>query len=86
MESWKEIGIGGVFAIMVIREVFGFLRSYKKNGSANESGMKPVDFWRLEFRSAIDERMGAHLTAQTQTLTDIRDGINKLVTLSEQRR
>ena len=85
MPEWQQLGIGGVFAIMVIREVLGFL---KKRGTMTngEAGGKSVDFWRLEFRSAIDERMGSHLAAQTQTLTDIRDGINKLVVLNENRR
>ena len=32
-ETITQIGVGGIFALMVIREVFGFIKSKKTNGA-----------------------------------------------------
>ena len=50
MESWlTELGVGGILAIIILREVFNFLKSNKnnKNDKTNCSG----DISREEFES-----------------------------------
>lgn len=78
-----------LFAYLVIKEVIGLVKPYlaRKNGHTNgNSGEKSVDYWRMEFRQAIEEKVGDELHEQAEVLGEIRDGINKLVTIAESRR
>lgn len=72
-----QLGAGGLFALLVLREVFAFLRDRSRNGSA---GSKPVDFWRLEFRAAINEGLASTLKplieTEIQLLREIRDSVS----------
>lgn len=72
-----QLGAGGLLALLILREVFSFLRDRGRNGA---SGAKPVDFWRLEFRSAINEGMTSTLKplieTQVQLLREIRDAVS----------
>jgi hypothetical protein len=71
-----QMGAGGLFAVLVLREVFGFLRARNQNGA----GSKPVDFWRLELRAAVNEGMAVTLKplieTQIQLLREIRDSVS----------
>ena len=40
MEELTQIGIGGIFAIMILKEVFSFLRN--RNGKNNKNGYNPL--------------------------------------------
>jgi transposase-like protein len=90
-----QIGVGGIFAILVIREVLGFLktRNGKKNGVAM-SGALPKEYWQNTFREIVNEGLKEILAPliqqHTQVLTDIRSQINSvalqlgsLVTMAE---
>jgi hypothetical protein len=71
-----QIGAGGLLALLVLREVFGFLREKNR---ATAAGDKSVDFWRMEMRSAFAECFAAtlkpFLEAQNQLLREIRDSV-----------
>lgn len=71
-----QIGAGGLLALLVLREVFGFLREKSR---AIAAGDKTVDFWRMEMRSAVAEcfsvTLRPFLEAQTQLLREIRDSV-----------
>lgn len=42
MDSWLvQIGVGGVFAIVVLREVFNFLKSYKNHRDCKKQENNP---------------------------------------------
>ncbi len=86
-----QLGTGGLFALLVVREVLSFLR--EKGRVLNGSGGKPVDFWRLELRTAVNEGLATTLKplieTQVQLLREIRDsvttsnqGISELVVTS----
>lgn len=51
--EWEKIGIGGIFALLVIREVLNFLKIQKGNGS----GDKAVEFWQMEIRRIVREEI-----------------------------
>lgn len=84
------LGVYGLFAYLVIKEAFALVKPFmaKKNGNGTNgnAGDKSVDYWRMEFRAAIDDRVGKELHEQADVLGEIRDGINKLVTIAENRR
>lgn len=93
-----QIGVGGIFALFILREVFTFIKSQRTNGNGNgqAAGTQSAAFWQLEIRKAVDESVGStmvpHLQAQTKVLEDIRDtmgemekGINELVTRDRDR-
>ena len=56
MEEYiKEVGIGGVFALMILREVFNFIKE-KKNGSVSQVGHddnKHVNYEEFEKHKAV---------------------------------
>jgi hypothetical protein len=96
-----QVGVGGIFAIFILREVFTFINKRGNgngngNGSKTDSGGQSVAFWQLEIRNAVNEsvtqQIVPHLQAQTRVLEEIRDtmgemekGINELVTRDRDR-
>ncbi len=90
-----QLGVGGIFCILTLREVFSYLR-YRGRGNG-AAGDKPTEYWRIEMRQAITETFTAQmlpvLNNQSAILRDIRDaqqkaneGIAELVTLTRERR
>jgi hypothetical protein len=93
-----QIGVGGMFALLLLRETFAFINK-RGNGNGNgktDSGAQSVAFWQLEIRNAVNESVSQqivpHLQAQTRVLEEIRDtmgemekGINELVTRDRDR-
>lgn len=71
-----QVGAGGLLALLILREVFGFLRA--RNGGAS-AGSKTVDFWRLEMRAAVNEGLTTTLKplfeTQIELLREIRDSV-----------
>lgn len=71
-----QIGAGGLLALLVLREVFSFMRERTR---AIAAGDKSVDFWRMEMRTAFAEGFSVtlkpFLEAQTQLLREIRDSV-----------
>jgi hypothetical protein len=71
-DNLTQIGIGGIFALMVIREVLGFLK--KKNpasGDNGHSGTMPVSFWREQFRQIISEVINNEFKTRDETIRRI---------------
>jgi len=70
-----QIGAGGALAVLILREVFAFLRERTRNGA----GSKSVDFWRMELRAAVNEGLTTTLKplieTQIQLLREIRDSV-----------
>jgi hypothetical protein len=90
-----QIGVGGIFCILTLREVFGYLRYRSRHNGA--AGDKSTEYWRIEMRQAMAETFTAQmlpvLSNQNGILRDIRDaqekaneGIAELVTLTRDRR
>lgn len=74
-ETLTQIGVGGVFALLVIREVLSFLKS-RKNGSTKLAGELTSDYWQAEQRKATSEIIIAIvvpiLSNQTAILNELR--------------
>jgi hypothetical protein len=70
-----QIGAGGALTMLILREVFAFLREKTRNGA----GSKSVDFWRMELRAAVNEGLTTTLKplieTQIQLLREIRDSV-----------
>lgn len=92
MPEWQNVGIGGLLALLILREVFGFLKS--KRNSKPTAGEQSVEFWREQFRDlmlqvveqtirrAMDQQIV--LTAEIRDLQKVTsDGIIKLITIYE---
>jgi hypothetical protein len=84
-----QVGVGGLFAILVLREVramVGEFRIGRRNGngpgSRGSSGEKSPEFWQSEMRKAAVEAFAMTatpaLTQQTELLREIRDGQRRL--------
>lgn len=78
-----EIGVGGIFALMVIRETLNFIKA-RRNGKNNNDSMQ-------ELMVAADKALREHedlrsrykllqdaLEKQTTILGDVRDGIHNI--------
>ncbi len=77
-EQWTQVSVGGILAILVLREVFGFLRTRNGARSANSSsGNRPVEYWQVDMRKALAEAFQTSilpaLSNQTDLLREIRD-------------
>lgn len=51
--DWSAVTSGGVLALLVLREVFAFLKVRKANGS----GERPVEYWTQEIRKIVREEL-----------------------------
>ena len=78
MDSLTQIGIGGIFAILLLREVLGFLTTWRKrngNGKHQSAGDKPVELWQLEqrtnFSASLRESVVPILERQTKALENL---------------
>ena len=81
-EALTQVGVGGIFAVILIREVLGFLAK-RKNSQTVLAGEMPPEYWQAEQRKAITEVMvttivpllANHQTIlfnQTQILNEMR--------------
>jgi len=81
-----QLGVGGLFAILALREVRGLLgelSGWRKNANGpNASGAKSPEFWQAEMRKAAVEAFAMTATPaleqQTELLREIRDGQRRL--------
>jgi len=48
-DMWTQLGIGGIFTMLILREVFGFLKS--RNNGNNKESVLPVVVTREEFEA-----------------------------------
>jgi hypothetical protein len=93
--EWKDVGIGGLLALLVLREVFSFLKS-RKNGKPT-AGEQSIEFWREQIRDLIIQILAQTITRaldqQIMVTAEIRDlqkstneGIIKLIAIYEVRK
>ncbi|HWY21971.1 MAG TPA: hypothetical protein VNX26_12175 [Candidatus Acidoferrum sp.] len=93
MPEWKDVGIGGLLALLVLREVFNFLKS-RKSEKPTAAGEQSVEFWREQMRDLILQILAQTITRtldqQIMVSSEIRDlqkgtneGIIKLITIYE---
>lgn len=67
-----QLGVGGIFAVMLIREVLNYLT--KRNGHRTEgitSGEKSVEFWHQEIEGIVREVFISQLLPELQRQTDL---------------
>ena len=85
MEPLMQVGVGGIFAILLLREVFGFLKHRKNNGAAGE---RSVEFWQQQQQVIIAENLKLSvipiLDKQTAILDELRLGQTRLIFFIEQ--
>lgn len=79
-----QVGVGGIFTVLVLREVFTFLKTRKANGA---SGDQSVEFWQQQQQLIIAENLKMSvipiLDKQTAILDEIRLGQARVVLLIE---
>jgi len=55
----QSLGVGGIIAFLLVREVLGFLKAKKSNG---HSGDRSVEFWESTIRRLMNEALAQNLT------------------------
>lgn len=85
-----QIGIGGIFAVLILQLVFNYLKSRNGNLRDNPAGSKSVEFWQIEQRRAIKESLDIFLISQIKVLERIEHSVgticDRLNTLEERLR
>lgn len=71
MAELSQLGVGGILAFLIIREVLAFLKAKKTNGSA---GDKAPEFWMNEFRNIVKSEVGDAERRLSRQLDDLRPG------------
>ena len=71
-----EIGIGGIFAILVIRIVLDFLGKSKRNGS---SGALDPAYWKQEFRTAVHDEVAPLAERTREEMREIKSMLGKIL-------
>lgn len=73
-----QLGVGGIVALLVIREVLGFLNKRKENGQKKErvAGEMSPEFWQADYRKAVTEVVASIvvpiLASQTSILSEMQ--------------
>lgn len=77
-----QLGVGGIFALLIIKEVFNFLAKRKTNGNA--SGERPVEYWAVAIRSFVaqelSEKVVPDLIENRRIMQQIHDDLIRLST------
>lgn len=85
----NQIGVPGIVAILLLREVFGFLKS-RQNGKNGPAGEKSIEYWQQQFQGIMSEALKASvipiLASQTAILSELRIQQQRLVELLLERR
>jgi hypothetical protein len=53
LSIWHIAG-GGALAVIVIREVFGFVKAMR-NGNGKAAGSQSVEFWKMAIGNSVEE-------------------------------
>ena len=69
-----QLGVGGIFAILVIRIVLDFLGKSKRNGKSGE--LDPA-YWKQEFRAAVRDEVREDMREIKSMLGKILDRLPK---------
>jgi hypothetical protein len=87
MHPYTDLGMGGLLAILIIREVFGFLKSQvaKKNGAAPPPCPlnATIELWELKLSkgvvSGMKESLEPHFQRQSEILTQLSSNQGKII-------
>jgi hypothetical protein len=69
-ELLKEVGVGGALAVLVLAQVFNFLKA-KKNGANMCPLRAEVQIWENHLAKAISESLSPLIDNQTKTLVPL---------------
>ena len=75
-DNLTQIGVGGIFALLVIREVLAFLNVRKQANGRMTAGEHTAEFWQADQRKAVAETISITvlpiLANQTAILNEMR--------------
>jgi hypothetical protein len=77
-DVFTQVGIGGVFALLMVREILNFLKAWenrkvRKNGGSNgAAGGQSVDFWRTAQYEAARRAMNDVIPLLSGELRELR--------------
>ena len=67
-ETLTQLGIGGIFALLIIREVLTFLKAKKENGKNGAAGERSVEYWQQQFGLVIDHSINTNVKGRIDAL------------------
>lgn len=76
-DALLQLGVGGILAILVIREVLGFLRRRNADG-VGLAGEQSVDYWRRQHYEAARQATVDVMTPMLLELHEIRSDTTRL--------
>lgn len=76
--EFTQLGMGAVVALLILKEVFAFLKKGKPNGA---SGERSVEFWQQTIANTVTTSFNASLAPilhnNNEVLREIRDSLNQ---------
>lgn len=84
-EWLKQLGIGGLFAVVLIGIVLQFVLRYSSvrhahpSGSNGRSGEKSVEYWQVAIGAIVQKNIEARLVPMMQTTRDDQARINEIL-------
>ena len=75
-DALLQLGVGGIFAILVIRVVFDFLGKQKRNGKSGE--LDPA-YWKQEFRAAVHDEVSPLADRTRDEIREIKSLLGKIM-------
>ena len=71
-----QLGVGGIFAVLVIRIVLDFLGKSKRNGS---SGSMDPAYWKQEFHVAVHDEVTPLAERTREEMREIKSMLSKIL-------
>lgn len=73
MEALTQIGVGGIFAILVLREVFAFIGRQKdhKSHPNGTAGGKAPEYWEMSHRNSVKQALEEHEPRLKDIIRDV---------------
>ena len=68
--------LASAVTVLVGKIVFDWLKPGKTNGN---SGERPVEFWRIEFREAVEDVFQTHRLVMVDSVIEVRRSLDEII-------
>lgn len=82
MDSLLQLGVGGMFGILVIREVLTFLKT-RRAAPTETTGEKSVEYWHLSISKIVTDAIGSSILPVLERQTQILGEMSRILARAE---